>query len=303
MKIDLDGLECLEAVVDAGSFALAAERLHKTQPAVSYGVRQLEIALGVRLFDRSGHRARLTPAGQAILAEARPLLAQARRIQALGEHFTRGVEPRLRLVVDGALRRRPLLQALHALGLAGVPTSIQVQTEFLTGVLERFDEEESDLLVGLDLPARGDLATLRLADLEFVLLARQDHPALRAESPHTLATLRGFLEVSVHDSARARAGEHTNLLPGAQVLYVGDFAAKKEALLMGLGIGWMPLPGVEEELARGALVEVPFLPSSRRTFTVHLGWRASAPLGPTATELLRRLERSWGQGAGIDDAR
>ncbi|MFU8807463.1 MAG: LysR family transcriptional regulator, partial [Bradymonadaceae bacterium] len=95
MKLDLDSIETLEAVVETGSFAAAAKRLHKTQSSVSYGIGHLEGRLGVEVFDRSGYRAQLTEAGRLILEEGRQLLARARRIEALARQFHQGWEPRL----------------------------------------------------------------------------------------------------------------------------------------------------------------------------------------------------------------
>ncbi len=56
------------AVADAGNFSRAAERLHLAQPALSQTVRRVEHTLGVRLFDRHPHGARLTADGEALVA-------------------------------------------------------------------------------------------------------------------------------------------------------------------------------------------------------------------------------------------
>jgi DNA-binding transcriptional LysR family regulator len=68
--IELRHLEALVAVADEGSVTRAAARLHTAQPAVSRTVQQLEHRLGVALFVRSAGGVVLTPAGQAVLADA-----------------------------------------------------------------------------------------------------------------------------------------------------------------------------------------------------------------------------------------
>ena len=218
----------------------------------------------------------------------------ARRIQSLGQRFSEGWEARIRLVVDGALPRAPLLQVLHQLGQQGIPTHVQVRTEFRRGVPARFWRSDAELMVALDLPPSPDCLVRRLPDLVFALVAHPDHPAARAQAPQTLEALQPHLELSVHDSAEAFTDEDTNLLSGARVFYVGDFAAKREGLLMGLGLGWMPLPLVQDALSEGRLLEVPFERGSRRRFTVSLAWRADRVLGPTGLELTRLLEEAWG---------
>jgi DNA-binding transcriptional LysR family regulator len=72
-----NSLEALEAVVKYGDFSRAAEHLHKVQSALSHQVRKIEQQLGLTVFNRDGYRVYLTPAGEAILAEGRRLLAQA----------------------------------------------------------------------------------------------------------------------------------------------------------------------------------------------------------------------------------
>ena len=70
-KISLEALQVLDAIDRKGSFATAADDLHRVPSAVTYSVRQLESALGIEVFDRSGHRAVLTEAGLELLKEGR----------------------------------------------------------------------------------------------------------------------------------------------------------------------------------------------------------------------------------------
>ncbi|MEU6237061.1 LysR substrate-binding domain-containing protein [Kitasatospora sp. NPDC047058] len=77
--MDLRALRCFVAVAEEGHFGRAAARLHLAQPPLSRRIRELEADLGCRLFDRIPTGARLTPAGEVLLAEARDLLERAER--------------------------------------------------------------------------------------------------------------------------------------------------------------------------------------------------------------------------------
>jgi len=76
-------LESFLMVVDNGSFAEAARRLHLTPAAVAQRIRALETEIGARLVSRSGRSVRPTPAGTAILARARSLLGDVRDLKSI----------------------------------------------------------------------------------------------------------------------------------------------------------------------------------------------------------------------------
>ena len=61
--MELTQLEFFIMVVEQGSFSKAAERVFRTQPAVSIAVRRLEEEIGAPLFDRSQKAPTLTDAG------------------------------------------------------------------------------------------------------------------------------------------------------------------------------------------------------------------------------------------------
>lgn len=80
--MDLRTLRYFVAVADELHFGRAAARLHMTQPPLSRAIRQLETDLGAVLLHRSPTGVTLTPAGAALLDEARALLAQADQVRA-----------------------------------------------------------------------------------------------------------------------------------------------------------------------------------------------------------------------------
>ena len=79
--MELRALRYFVTVADELHFGRAADRLHIAQPAVSRQIARLERELGVRLFDRSPRRVRLTAAGHRVLAAARDALAAADRVR------------------------------------------------------------------------------------------------------------------------------------------------------------------------------------------------------------------------------
>ena len=72
--LDTDQLRSFLAIVDSGSFTKAAERVHKTQSAVSMHIRRLEEQLGCALFVKQGRGARLTEEGEKLIEFARRIV-------------------------------------------------------------------------------------------------------------------------------------------------------------------------------------------------------------------------------------
>jgi DNA-binding transcriptional LysR family regulator len=282
MLTDLDALRALDAVVRHGGVAKAAVQLHKVQSAVSYQIRKLEDQLGLRLLERDGYRVRLTAVGEAMLAEGRQLLAMAEHVESVARQFAAGWEPRLTVIIDGILPLEPALSALKTLADERVPTRIQVKVEFLRGVQFRFETDDADLMLVKDYNADPYLLAEALPDVDCVLCVAPSHPLAAARSV-LLGALHEHVELSVQDSSGQ--GDDRHMFGGERVFYLSGFTAKKQALLMGLGFGWMPLYLVQRELQSGALRELRYVGGSRYRFTPQLVHRINRPLGRAGARL------------------
>src|SRR5690606_9646484 len=95
MAYTLDSLAAFVETCGSGSFSAAARRLGKSQSTISEAIANLEIDVGVALFDRSHRQPVLTEAGQALLAQAREVLAASERFGRTASQLSGGQEPRL----------------------------------------------------------------------------------------------------------------------------------------------------------------------------------------------------------------
>jgi len=294
MKLDLEALSALDAVVRHGSFARAAEALHKVTSAVSYQVKKLEEQLNLTLVDRSAYRVRLTAEGEAVLAEGRRLLRQAYQVEALAQQLASGWEARLLVVVDGILPLADTLRALKQLADEGVPTRVQLKIEFLGGVQHRFEKEQADLMLVKEYQPSALLQAQAKAEVECVLCVAPEHAlaqlAAEAGRPLRLEELQDHVELSVQDSSDQ--GSDRQMFGGERVFYLSGFVAKRQALLMGMGFGWMPRYLVDEPLAAGQLVELPYQGGSRFRFTPWLVQRLDRPPGRAGQRLIELLSRA-----------
>ncbi len=280
----LDQLAVLEAIVEHGSFAAAARALHRVPSAITYTVRGLEDAVGVPVFDRSGHRAVLTAAGQQVLAAGRRVLAEARSLDASARSLRDGWEPELRVVLDGLFPRQPAMEALRVLLDAGAPTRVHLEVAYQDGVHERFHATRAALMLNLELEVDHPLVGQALPELELVLLCAPEHGLAGREVGRD--ELLEHVELVVRDSSSKHAVSPRPSFTGTHhVVYLADFESKRAGLLAGAGFGWMPRHLVDGDLAAGRLVSVHRDEGSSWTYHPHLVTRADEPLG--------RAGRTW----------
>ena len=114
--VSLDQLRALAVFAQEGSFSGAARRLRRVQSAVSQAMSKLEESLGVVVFDRSARTPSLTPAGEAVLAAARRVCAEADALHALAASLRGGTEAAVSLCVDALFPLRVLAPACRLSG-------------------------------------------------------------------------------------------------------------------------------------------------------------------------------------------
>jgi DNA-binding transcriptional LysR family regulator len=255
---DLNDIAIFVAVVDAGSFTLAAERLKVSRPAVSKQVSRLEESLGVRLLHRTTRRLSLTEAGKLFYERAsRGLddLAEARAEVAFLQQKPRGV---LRINVPmsfGILHVAPLLP-----GFLRENPELSVEMDLSDRKLDVI-EEGFDVSVRIsDLPD-SSLVARRLARCRHVIVAAPAYLERHGE-PKTPADLQAHnvLGYSLQHSALqwhflAPDGQPEQVTVSGR-LQANNSLALRESLLAGMGIARTPTFLVGEDLRKNRLVAV-----------------------------------------------
>jgi DNA-binding transcriptional LysR family regulator len=246
IKFSLDALQVLDAIERTGSFAAAAKALNRVPSAVTYAIQQLESSLDLALFDRTGHRARLTQAGKELLDESRYLLQSAQTLQDRARQIAHGWEAELRIAVDsiiGAEHLFPLVQRFYAEHQTpAVSTRIKLLEEVLGGAWDALVSRRADMVIGAsgETPPGGGYTVLPLMHVPFVFAVAPDHPITREAQPLSDSTIRRYRAISVSDSSRSLAPRSAGLLQGQDTLTVPTMRAKVAAHVAGLGVGYLP---------------------------------------------------------------
>ncbi|MDX1252331.1 MAG: LysR family transcriptional regulator [Gammaproteobacteria bacterium] len=257
MRLTLDALYVLDAIARKGSFAAAAEELHRVPSAITYTVQKLEQDLAVALFDRSGHRARLTPAGERLLEEGRHLLRAAQELECSVQRVATGWETELRIAVDDLIplfRLFPMIADFYA---ENHGTRLRLAVEVFGGTWDALVSGRADLVIGAggEGPAGGGYATREMGTVEFVFVVAPDHPLAYAPEPITSEEILRYRAIAAADSSRGLPPRTAYLLSGQDVLTVPDMRTKVEAHRRGLGVGFVPRMMVTGDLAAGRLIE------------------------------------------------
>ncbi len=282
-----DALQMMDTIARSGSFAAAARELGRVPSALTYSVRQLEDALDVLLFDRSSRQAQLTAAGQELLDEGRRLLVEMDAVANRVRRVSTGWESELTVAVDDVVSRLTVFELVEGFYAQRGPdgqapgTRLRLRSEVLAGLWEALVSGQADLAIGVMMttPPQAGIELQPLGEVDFVFAMAPHHPLAAVDGPISDAHILAHRAVAVADSAHKLSPLTVNLLPGQDVFTVPSIAAKIEALMRCIGIGFVPEPQVREALRLGRLVAKP-VQRSRQPAQFGYAWRAAATPQP-----------------------
>jgi DNA-binding transcriptional LysR family regulator len=191
-RLKLRHLVLVTTIAEQGSIVGAAERMHVAQPVVTRGLRELEMVLGVQLFERGPRGVKPTIYGEAFVDHARAVLAEIRQA---GRHVselsggTRG-----RVVVGNHLAGANVLlpKAISRLKRLHPYISVVVREATPDRLLEDLLTGDVDLIVGRLPGGESDRVTqIRLYDEPVRVVVRSGHPATCLPEP-ALDDLLGY---------------------------------------------------------------------------------------------------------------
>jgi len=284
-RITLDQWGALVAVVEAGGYAQASSRLHRTQSTVTYTIKKLEDLLGVKVFELQGRKAALTPIGEVLYRRGKALLDEAGRVERAAADLARGWEPEIRLAVDIIFPTWLLLECCADFSAERPDIRLELIESVLGGTEEALTEGRVDLAIGGIVP--GGFLGDPLMQVRFVCAAAPSHPLHRLGRALTLDDLREHRHLVVRDSGalRSRSGGWLN----EKRWTMSHKATSIRAACMGLGFAWFPEENIREELASGRLAPLPLTEGRERYVTLYLVYADAEAAGPGARRLAQIL--------------
>lgn len=287
--MDIDGLKAFMAVAELGSFSIAADRLHLTQPAVSKRIALLEHQMDTRLFDRIGRTVRLTESGQALTPRASQILQQV-------EDTERAIRN-----LSGDLSGQLSLATSHHVGLWRLPAvlrqyngdhpEVTLDLHFMDSEIahERIIHGELEMAIATLAPdAHERLIAEPIWRDELVFVAASRHPLCQAQNV-SLSNLAGYSailpDMTTFTGRIVKGMFESHDLP----LTVGMSTNYLETIkmLIGVGLGWSVLPKtmIDDEVALLDIAE----PIERTLGVIHHVNRTLSNAGQAFIELLREV--------------
>lgn len=296
MNIDLRQLRYFIAVAEELHFGRAAIRLHMTQPPLSQTIQALEAALGTPLFHRANRSIKLTPAGLALLPEARRLLTQAQALPDLVRRASSGEAGRLSLAFVSTADYSVLPPFLREFHERYPQVDIELREATTDVQLEELSKGHID--AGLVIPPlpekiRNELNYLSVFSEQLIVAAPQDVKWLRGKKVVELEGLSNFpliifprrIAPAFHDAILG-AFRDRGLTP-----HIGQEAIQMQTIvgLVSAGMGIALVPQSVSNLKRPG---VTYKPLAGKTPTIETGiaWRRDNP-SPVLHAFLKMLKK------------
>ena len=291
LGIELTEIETFLAVAELGSFSLAAQHLHVTQPSVTGRVQRLETALGAKLLVRTTRKTEMTAQGQRLFAEATLALKGLRQIVA-------GFRENMRLA-----RQRVVVAATPTIAALTLPAVIRDHSKRFTDVqIVLRDLQYPDVLAAIE-AGGADLGVLAyegkdsrfraqpLSTQDVVLVVPRNHPLAQFKSV-PIAKIAGYALIVVEQYAPMLQGLTDALKQRGMALAPSTIVSNLNTLLGMLDADMGPtlLPRSMARLDRQTghvTVEIEDLKLVRRFFIVT---SAKRELGTAAESFVRFLK-------------
>ena len=292
-RISLEQWRCLAAVVEAGGYAQAANRLHKSQSSVTYAVQKLERMLKVRAFEIQGRKAVLTGVGQMLYRRARTLLDDAGELERAARKVSAGWEAEIGLAVEVLFPTWLMFVCLNRFGAESPQTRIEWIETVLGGTAEALQTGAADLGIAARVPT--GLSGDPLMAVNFVPVANPDHPLHKLGREITVRDLRKHRHLVVRDSS-AQRDKTSQTLEVEQRWTVTNMSTSIGAVSRGHGFAWLPQDKIRTELQDGSLKILPLRGGRVRRAQLYLIFADRDAAGPGTLRLAEIIREEVERG-------
>ena len=284
MNITLRQLHFFESVARLQSYSLAAQELHRTQPAISMQVRQLEEEVGLTLFDRAGRGVQLSEAGQEMYRCCRAVREQLQQTENTFQALKGISGGRLRIAV-ATTANHFAMRMLAAFSKRHPGTSFALDVTNRQTLLEHLTGNVMDIVImGKPPGSKSEVNSVAFMDNPLVVVAPANHPLARYHGTIPLSRIEDEAFVLREPASGTRQAMQRFFdkrgLPLHASMEMTSNEAIKQAVEAGLGLAVASMHTLELELSSQRLVvlDVEGFPILRHWYLVTCKGRRLSPI-------------------------
>ena len=290
MNFSLRQLRAFATLARTASFTRAAAELHVSQPALTVQVRELESALGLKLFDRNTRRVRLTAIGRELLPVFERVLGDIRAVAENARELAAGDRGTVLVAALPSLCSRLIPAAIARLKRTHPGVTVKLHDTVALRILAAVRSEEADIGIASFGTLGREFETTPLVEDRMVAVMPRRHPlaakasiSMREAAAHPLVLMDTQSSVRALVEAALREGAVT-VSPAYEVTYMSTAVGMVQA---GLGVAILPATALELGLATG-LVTRPIRGAAMRRPIV-IARKAGRSLAPAARIFIDEL--------------
>ncbi len=152
--------------------------------------------------------------------------------------------------------------------------NIRVTEEVLGGTWDSLIADSSDLIIGATgEPYNNDFFVHTLGTIDFVFAVAKNHPLVDESQPISDTAIKQYSSIVVADSSRNLPTRSVGLLDGLSRITVPTMQKKIEAHLLGVGVGFLPIHRIQDELESGELVPLQLASYEFGSNELSMAWR------------------------------
>lgn len=245
-RTTLDQWVTLQAVVDYGGFAQAAEILHRTQSSISYTISKLEQTLEIEIFFLEKRRAVLTKQGEQLLALSREVIDKAISLEEVAKSFNHERNNKINIVIDSLYQSDEILEKVGVLSRYRKGYNLDFH-QLSLAKSDIFTLENYDLLITHHYIE--SLNPIFLEQVEAIFVTHPNHELQHCVVDNVLELMKKMTLISLGttDIDRARS---------IQTIHVSNVALAIKLTENSLGYLWLPKNLIQKELNNNSLREL-----------------------------------------------
>jgi DNA-binding transcriptional LysR family regulator len=259
--MELMQLEMFVAMVEEGSFHKAADRVFRTQPAVSMGLRKLEEEIGAPLFDRTNRNAySLTDTGELLYDYAKRMLNLKEEAISTLQQLQNLQSGRVRIGANESTSLYLLPRLILAFREKHPKVKIEVFRQVSARLPHELRQRNMDFAIISFLPEENDLEAIPIMRDQLVLIASPEHALARQERVHIRDLgSESFIAHNVRSPSRDKVIETFRRFqtPLNISIEIATIETIKKFIEMNLGMAFVPQMCVQEECEAGKLAIIP----------------------------------------------